>query len=54
MRAVPDSSDAPGVTTLALPGSAGDTGIISSLLTPHVLGAAFLGWKERREWKEKD
>lgn len=54
MRAVPGTSNASGVTALELPGSAGDTGIISSLLPRHVPGAAFLGWKERREWKEKE
>lgn len=54
MRAAPGTSNATGVTTLALPGSAGDTGIISSFLPPHVPGIACLGWKERREWKKKD
>lgn len=54
MRAVPGTSSAAGVPTLALPGSAGDVGIISSLLPPHVSGAAFLGLEERREWREKD
>lgn len=49
----PSTPNATGVTAPALPGSAGNTGIISCLLPPLVPGAAFLGWKER-ECKEKD
>lgn len=54
MGAVPGTSSAAGVTMLSLPGSAGDTGIVSSVLPSHVSGAAFLRWKERGGWRKKD